>query len=83
VTPTELADACAAVAHEFRRGHDAAAGSRFAPVTAALDATLRAGVLDPAATEPVLLELLAAYERGDLLLVADVLEHVIAPSLRG
>lgn len=78
---SDLAAHCVRTAHQFRLGHDATAHGMLIDVLDGFEQALTAGVLDPVSSEPVLSEMLAARERGDLLLIADLLEHIIAPSL--
>jgi hypothetical protein len=81
-TTDELADRCVAIAERLRFGRDAEAHAAMPGVLAGLEQALRAGVLSPEAAAPVIAAMLEALERQDLLLVADLLEHVVAASLR-
>lgn len=81
MTVAALASACVEVALAFRLGADAEASDGMLAVLDGLERALGDGTLSPSAAEPVLAEMLAAQERGDLLLVADILEQIIAPSL--
>lgn len=82
-TIAELAALCAAVAERFRWGRDAEAHAALPAALLGIEQALRAGILDVEASAPILTELSAAMERQDLLLVADILELVIARSLTG
>lgn len=81
-TLEELAARCVAIAERFRLGRDAEAHAALPSALAGLEQALRMGVLSPEAAAPILGAMLEALERQDLLFVADVLELVIAPSLR-
>ncbi|MBX7195961.1 MAG: hypothetical protein K1X94_28155 [Sandaracinaceae bacterium] len=81
-TTDELAERCVAIAERFRFGHDAEGHAALPGALAGIEQALRAGILSPEAAAPVLGAMLEGIERQDLLLVADLLELVIAPSLR-
>jgi cobalamin biosynthesis protein CbiG len=81
-TTTELADRCVSIALCFRFGLDAEGHAAMPSAIAGLERALHAEVLSPEAAAPVVAAMLAAIEQQDLLLVADLLELVIAPSLR-
>lgn len=67
---------------QLRLGHDAEAMLAFPELLALLQQGFSKGWLDVEAAMPVLQELLSAHERGDYLLVADIMELIIARSLR-
>lgn len=80
---SHLADRCVLAARLFRLARDTEGHQVLAEVCGSIQRALAEGGDVPGATAPVLGEMLAAQERGDLLLVADVLELLLAPSLRG
>ena len=67
---------------QLRLGHDAEAMLAFPELLARLQQGFSQGWLDVEAAMPVLQDLLSAHERGDYLLVADIMELIIARSLR-
>lgn len=83
MTNAELVNHCVQTARHFRLGHDAHGHDMLMDVLDGLEAALTGGMLDPVSSEPVLAEMLAARQRTDLLLLADILEHIIAPSIPG
>lgn len=78
---SELSRLCVDIAHAFRLANEPGGQTRLPMALSGIEEAIHRGFLDPAATMPVLQTMLEAQERGDLLLVADVLEHVVAPSL--
>jgi hypothetical protein len=81
-TTEELAVRCLAIAEHFRFGRDGEGHAALPGALAGLEQAVRLGILSPESAAPVLTAMLAAFERQDLLLVADLLEWVVAPSLR-
>ncbi len=77
-----LAERSLATAQLFRLARDPEGHQQLAEVCAAIEQALGEGRPVPGATAPVLTTLVNAQERGDLLLVADLLEYVLVPSLR-
>lgn len=77
----DLVQQCVQTARQFRLGHDTNGHNMLVHVLDGLEAALTGGVLDPVSCEPVLVEMLGARQRADLLLIADILEHIIAPSI--
>jgi hypothetical protein len=81
-TTEALAARCLAIAEHFRFGRDPEGHAALPGALAGLEQALRLGILSPESAAPVLTAMLWALERRDLLLVADLLELVVAPSLR-
>ena len=71
---------CVAIGRLFRTAHEAEANARFTKLLEILERYLQTGVVSTEHTLPLLRELLAAQERGDRLLVADILEYILAPA---
>jgi hypothetical protein len=80
-TAGALAARCRLVAERFRFGRDPEGHAALPSVLAGLERSLAIGLLDAGAAAPILQAMLDALERQDLLLVADLLEHIVAPSL--
>ncbi len=76
-----LREQAQAVARDFRIGREADANAAFATWTDALLARLDPHAL--AGLGPALAEIHTAQRRGDTLRVADLLQHVVAPTLTG
>jgi hypothetical protein len=81
-TTAELAELCVSIAQRFRFGLDAEGHAALPAALAGIERALGAGILSPEAAAPVIEAMVSAMEQQDLLLVADLLERVIAPSLR-
>ncbi len=81
MTRQELIQRFKDAAWSLRLGRDAEAMLVFPDLVTELSGCFERGWLDLNATAPVLEELMQAQERRDLLLVADILEHLIAGSL--
>ena len=83
MTRIELAQRFEEAGWQLRLGRDAEAMVVFPELLSLLQESFDRGWLDIQASTPVLQELLQAHERRDYLLVADIIEIIIAGSLRG
>ena len=83
MTRTELAQRFENAGWQLRLGRDAEAMLAFPELLSLLQQSFSEGWLDAGSSTPVLQELLRAHERGDCLLMADIMELIIARSLRG
>ncbi|MEC8191739.1 MAG: hypothetical protein VX944_04850 [Myxococcota bacterium] len=83
MTRVELAQRFEDTGWQLRLGRDAEAMLAFPELLELLQQSFGQGWLDVEASMPVLEELLSAHERGDHLLMADIMELIIARSLRG
>ena len=83
MTRIELAQRFEDTGWHLRLGRDAEAMLVFPDLLSLLQQSFGQGWLDVEAAMPVLEELLSAHERGDYLLMADIMELIIARSLRG
>lgn len=80
-TLRQLMNDCIQVARHFRLGMDTVANGLLLDVITGISEAFAQGLLDAQAAQPVLTEMLSAKERRDVLLVADILEHIFAPSI--
>lgn len=83
MTRIELAQRFEEAGWRLRLGRDAEALLAFPDLLSLVQESFSQGWLDIEASMPVLEELLSAHERADYLLVADIMELIIARSLRG